>query len=63
MFSFQLGVTAQEEEVSSAELIMISDDVKARLQKLVMISDDLNAQNSRYKKLHKIIGLCTGACL
>ena len=43
MFSFQIGITAQEEEEpSSAESAVLPDDVKAKLQEVFqLLSQDI----------------------
>jgi hypothetical protein len=35
MFSFQIGVTSQEQEASSAKSVVIPEDVRAKLQEIL----------------------------
>ena len=42
MFSFQIGVTSHEEEVSSADSVAISEEIKAKLQEIHhLLSQDI----------------------
>ena len=56
MFFFQIGATSEVEEGASAELVALSDDVKAKLQEtLQFLHQDIGQLVKNAKTIHAIL--------